>query len=77
MDTTWQILIDFDTLTSDDIVIIPAFGTTLDIENKLKDIGIKIEKYNTTCPFVEKVWNRAEAIAAKDYTIIIHGKAKA
>ena len=76
MDTHGNFLIDFDTLTSDDIVIIPAFGTTLDIGNKLKSIGIKIEKYNTTCPFVEKVWNRAEAIAAKNYTIIIHGKPK-
>lgn len=76
MDTRGNLLIDFDTLTSNDIVIIPAFGTTLDIENKLKNIGIKIEKYNTTCPFVEKVWNRAEAIAAKNYTIIIHGKPK-
>ena len=76
MDTHGNSLIDFDTLTEDDIVIIPAFGTTLDIENKLKNIGIKIEKYNTTCPFVEKVWNRAESIAAKDYTIIIHGKPK-
>ncbi len=76
MDTHGNLLIDFNTLTSDDIVIIPAFGTTLDVEKKLKSIGIKIEKYNTTCPFVEKVWNRAEAIAAKDYTIIIHGKPK-
>jgi 4-hydroxy-3-methylbut-2-enyl diphosphate reductase len=75
MDTYGNSLIDFNELTADDIVIIPAFGTTLDIENKLKDIGITtIEKYNTTCPFVEKVWNRAEAIASKDYTIIIHGK---
>src|SRR5690606_14494431 len=61
-------------LTKEDIVLIPAFGTTLDIEKKLVDIGIPIEKYNTTCPFVEKVWNRSAAIAAKDYTIIIHGK---
>ncbi|MDB5200091.1 MAG: 4-hydroxy-3-methylbut-2-enyl diphosphate reductase [Chitinophagaceae bacterium] len=76
MDTYGNMLTDFDTLTSDDIVIIPAFGTTLNIEKKLKDIGIKIEKYNTTCPFVEKVWNRAEAIAEKKYTIIIHGKPK-
>jgi len=74
MDTNGNSLIDFATLTADDIVIIPAFGTTLDIENKLKNIGIRIEKYNTTCPFVEKVWNRAETIAAKNYTIIIHGK---
>ena len=36
MDTHGNSLIDFDTLTADDIVIIPAFGTTLDIENKLK-----------------------------------------
>ena len=76
MDTHGNSVINFDTLTADDIVIIPAFGTTLDIENKLKNIGIKIEKYNTTCPFVEKVWNRAESIAAKDYSIIIHGKPK-
>ena len=76
MDTNGNPLITFDELTAEDIVIIPAFGTTLDIEKKLKAIGIKIEKYNTTCPFVEKVWNRAEAIAAKDYTIIIHGKPK-
>ena len=74
MDTNGNTLIPFDKLTADDIVIIPAFGTTLDIEKKLIEIGIQIEKYNTTCPFVEKVWNRAEAIAAKDYTIIIHGK---
>lgn len=67
-------LIPFDSLTKEDIVLIPAFGTTLDIEKKLMDIGIPIEKYNTTCPFVEKVWNRSAAIAAKDYTIIIHGK---
>ena len=76
MDTHGNLLRNFDELTPDDIVIIPAFGTTLDIENDLQKIGIKIEKYNTTCPFVEKVWNRAEAIAAKDYTIIIHGKPK-
>ncbi len=67
-------LIPFDTLTAEDIVLIPAFGTTLEIEKKLQDIGIPTGKYNTTCPFVEKVWNRSNAIAKKDYTIIIHGK---
>ena len=67
-------IIPFETLTSDDIVLIPAFGTTLAIENKLREIGIKIENYNTTCPFVEKVWNRSEVISKQDYTIIIHGK---
>ena len=69
-------LISFDELTADDIVIIPAFGTTLQMEKKLNDLGIQTEKYNTTCPFVEKVWNRSEQIAKKNYTIIIHGKPK-
>lgn len=67
-------LIPFESLSAEDIVLIPAFGTTLAIEEKLRNIGIQVEKYNTTCPFVEKVWNRSEAIAKKAYTIIIHGK---
>lgn len=67
-------LIPFHELTAHDIVIIPAFGTTLELEQKLNDLGIQTEKYNTTCPFVEKVWNRSEQIAKKNYTIIIHGK---
>ena len=73
-DTYGRQLIPFSTLNADDIVIIPAFGTTLEIEEKLRDIGIQTEKYNTTCPFVEKVWNRSSQIAKKDYTIIVHGK---
>ncbi len=73
-DTYGHQLISFDEITSDDIVIIPAFGTTLEIENKLKTKGIKIEKYNTTCPFVEKVWNRSQQIAQKGYSIVVHGK---
>jgi 4-hydroxy-3-methylbut-2-enyl diphosphate reductase len=75
-DTYGKQLIAFDELTSEDIVVIPAFGTTLEIEKKLNDIGIKTEKYNTTCPFVEKVWNRSEQIAKKNYTVVVHGKPK-
>src|SRR5207253_1758202 len=67
-------LIPLSSLQAEDIVLIPAFGTTLALEKKLRDIGIQIEKYNTTCPFVEKVWNRSEAIATQEYTVIIHGK---
>ena len=73
-DTYGAQLIPFETLQAEDIVIIPAFGTTLEIEEKLRSIGIRTEKYNTTCPFVEKVWNRSAQIAKKDYTIIVHGK---
>jgi 4-hydroxy-3-methylbut-2-en-1-yl diphosphate reductase len=73
-DTYGKQIIPFSELTADDIVIIPAFGTTLDIEKQLKAIGIQTEKYNTTCPFVEKVWNRSEQIAKKQYSIVVHGK---
>jgi 4-hydroxy-3-methylbut-2-en-1-yl diphosphate reductase len=73
-DTYGKQLISFDELNSNDIVLIPAFGTTLEIETRLNDIGIPTEKYNTTCPFVEKVWNRSESIAKNNYTIVIHGK---
>jgi 4-hydroxy-3-methylbut-2-enyl diphosphate reductase len=73
-DNSGKQLIPFETLNADDIVLIPAFGTTLAIEKSLNNIGIQVEKYNTTCPFVEKVWNRSEVIAKNQYTIIIHGK---
>jgi len=74
-DTHGKQLIPFDELTSDDIVIIPAFGTTVEIENLLKEKGIEIDTYNTTCPFVEKVWNRSAKLSETSHTIIIHGKA--
>ncbi len=73
-DTCGNEVIPFDTLTKDDVVIIPAFGTTLAIEERLNSIGIPTEKYNTTCPFVEKVWNRSEQIAKKNYSVVVHGK---
>jgi 4-hydroxy-3-methylbut-2-enyl diphosphate reductase len=74
MDTSGEMLFDWNKLNSDDIVIIPAFGTTTEIENKLNEIGINTEKFNTTCPFVEKVWNRSEQLGYKNFTVIIHGK---
>ena len=74
MDTAGKHLIDWNELNSKDIVIIPAFGTTIEIENKLKEIGIETFKYDTTCPFVEKVWNRSFQLGESNYTVIIHGK---
>ena len=73
-DTNGKQLIPFEEVNESDIVLIPAFGTTLEIERTLNEKGIRTESYNTTCPFVEKVWNRSEAIAKKDFTVIIHGK---
>lgn len=75
-DTYGKQIIPFEEIQSDDIVIIPAFGTTLAIEALLESKGITTAKYNTTCPFVEKVWNRSEQIAEKGYSIVIHGKPK-
>jgi 4-hydroxy-3-methylbut-2-en-1-yl diphosphate reductase len=74
--TLGEQLIPFSELKPNDVVIIPAFGTTLEIEKQLNELGIHTEKYNTTCPFVEKVWNRSEQIAQKGYSIVIHGKPK-
>ena len=73
-DTNGKQLIDFATLTPQDIVLIPAFGTTLEIEQQLKALGLDIQTYNTTCPFVEKVWNRSDKLGETAHTIIIHGK---
>ena len=61
-------------MTADDIVLVPAFGTTVEIENRLKSIGIQIEKYDTTCPFVKKVWNMSEKLGKLEATVIVHGK---
>ncbi len=73
-DTLGNQLIAWEEIHKDDVVIIPAFGTTLEIEDKLKAIGVNVATYNTTCPFVEKVWNRSEKLGVADYTLIIHGK---
>lgn len=73
-DTSGKQLIDWNELTSDDVVIIPAFGATIEIMDKLTSIGLNIEQYDTTCPFVEKVWNRSEKLGQDGHTIIIHGK---
>jgi 4-hydroxy-3-methylbut-2-en-1-yl diphosphate reductase len=76
MDTDGQQFIPWEEIKKDDVVIVPAFGTTVEIEHLLHDKGVEVQKYNTTCPFVEKVWNRAERLGKENYTVIIHGKPK-
>lgn len=76
LDTEGNQITPWDEVNAEDIVIIPAFGTTLEIETFLANKGIETKKYNTTCPFVEKVWNMAGKLGKEDYTIIIHGKFK-
>ncbi|MFM2401949.1 MAG: 4-hydroxy-3-methylbut-2-enyl diphosphate reductase [Bacteroidota bacterium] len=73
-DTSGNQLVAWEELSAEDVVIVPAFGTTLEIQAILQSRGIDPYAYDTTCPFVEKVWNRADAIGKKDYTVIVHGK---
>ncbi len=74
MDTQGNQLISWDKISSDDIVITPAFGTTIEIQELLENKGVILETYDTTCPFVTRVWKISEKIAKEDFTIIIHGK---
>lgn len=67
-------LVDFSTLSSEDIVITPAFGTTVEIAAELAELGVQLERYNTTCPFVEKVWKRSAELGNRGYTLVVHGK---
>lgn len=74
-DTHGQMLMDWNELRPDDIVIIPAFGTTIEMADRLKKLGIDPLKHNTTCPFVEKVWKRSAELGTSKHTVVIHGKA--
>jgi 4-hydroxy-3-methylbut-2-enyl diphosphate reductase len=74
MDTKGNKLEAFADLKADDIVVVPAFGTTIELQNELSALGIDSYKYDTTCPFVEKVWNRAQQIGERGYSVIVHGK---
>jgi 4-hydroxy-3-methylbut-2-en-1-yl diphosphate reductase len=73
-ETDGSVRIPIEQLSSDDIVIVPAFGTTLEIGEKLKERGIDPYQYNTTCPFVEKVWKRGSQLGKKGYSLVVHGK---
>ncbi len=72
--TSGEQLIPFDTLVKGDVVIIPAFGASVEILRDLEKRGADVTSYDTTCPFVEKVWKRSTQIGKKDYTIVVHGK---
>jgi 4-hydroxy-3-methylbut-2-en-1-yl diphosphate reductase len=73
-DTMGKQLISFDSLTNEDVIVIPAFGAPLQLLKLLEDKGIATQAYNTTCPFVERVWKKSEQIGKTNHTIIIHGK---
>lgn len=63
-----------DTLGSDDIVIIPAFGATDEDKQRLVRKGLRVAQYDATCMLVEKVWKAARVFGRDGYTVVIHGK---
>ncbi|MBD2299832.1 4-hydroxy-3-methylbut-2-enyl diphosphate reductase [Nostoc sp. FACHB-87] len=65
---------DFSVVDNNDVVILPAFGASVQEMQILHDKGCKI--VDTTCPWVSKVWNTVEKHKKIDYTSIIHGKYK-
>jgi 4-hydroxy-3-methylbut-2-enyl diphosphate reductase len=67
-------LIPFSELSAGDIVIIPAFGAPPEIVAELRARGIEPETYDTTCPFVVRVWKKSAHIGAKGYSVVVHGK---
>jgi 4-hydroxy-3-methylbut-2-enyl diphosphate reductase len=73
-ETNGKSIIPIKSLSSDDIVIVPAFGTTVEIQRELESVGINPYQYDTTCPFVEKVWKRGNQLGKKENTLVIHGK---
>ena len=63
----------YDSLTADDVVIVPAFGAPMAFMDKLEARGCRI--VDTTCGDVMKVWRRVREYARDGFTSIIHGKA--
>jgi 4-hydroxy-3-methylbut-2-en-1-yl diphosphate reductase len=66
----------WDSLTGDDIVIIPAFGATDEDKARLVRRGLRVAPYDATCMLVEKVWKAARAFGREGYTVVIHGKSE-
>ncbi len=65
---------DFSPIGAGDVVILPAFGASVQEMQTLNDRGCVI--VDTTCPWVSKVWNSVEKHKKKEFTSIIHGKYK-
>jgi 4-hydroxy-3-methylbut-2-en-1-yl diphosphate reductase len=63
---------DFSGLRSDDVVILPAFGVTIQDLERLRSIGCVL--VDTTCGSVLNVWKRVESYARDGFTALIHGK---
>jgi 4-hydroxy-3-methylbut-2-en-1-yl diphosphate reductase len=65
---------DFSVVDRGDVVILPAFGASVQEMQILHDQQCTI--VDTTCPWVSKVWNTVEKHKKSSYTSIIHGQYK-
>lgn len=65
---------DFSDVANGDVVILPAFGATVQEMQLLNERGCHI--VDTTCPWVSKVWNTVEKHKKHAFTSVIHGKVK-
>mmetsp|Transcript_4035 Transcript_4035/g.12121 ORF Transcript_4035/g.12121 Transcript_4035/m.12121 type:complete len:444 (+) Transcript_4035:88-1419(+) len=65
---------DFSGVEEGDVVVLPAFGATLEEMQYLTDLGCQI--VDTTCPWVSKVWNALDKHKQRECTSVIHGKWK-
>ncbi len=63
---------DFSHLTVDDVVILPAFGVTLQDFHRLRALGCIL--VDTTCGSVLHVWKRVDGYSRDGFTAFIHGK---
>jgi 4-hydroxy-3-methylbut-2-enyl diphosphate reductase len=63
---------DFSGIHSEDVVIMPAFGVTIDDFAALRALGCIL--VDTTCGSVLNVWKRVESYARDGFTVLIHGK---
>jgi 4-hydroxy-3-methylbut-2-enyl diphosphate reductase len=63
---------DFGGITPEDVVILPAFGSTVADFRRLQAIGCIL--VDTTCGSVLNVWKRVEQYARDGFTALIHGK---
>ncbi len=65
---------DFSGVGDGEVVILPAFGASVQEMKLLNDRGAII--VDTTCPWVSKVWNSVEKHKKDGHTSIVHGKYK-
>lgn len=63
---------DLETINDGDVVILPAFGASLEEMQALDNKGVQV--VDTTCPWVSKVWNTVDKHTKQAFTSVIHGK---